>query len=75
MASRYSTERFRKLYELKKAECGMRNCDVAQGMHVSERTIMRNLELGTWKFDDLRALFKVLRYTDDEILKVMRLGI
>lgn len=75
MPSKYTKDKFNKLFQMKKLENNMRNIDVAQKMNCSSRTITYNCANGCWSYDFLRQLFKDLNYTDEEIIQVMRLGV
>ena len=56
----------------KKLYMGLTNKDIAQGMNLSERSIVTKINTGDWSRDELIRLFDLLKLTDEEILLVMR---
>lgn len=56
----------------KKLDMGLTNKDIAQGMNLSERSIVTKINTGDWSRDELIRLFDMLKLTDEEILMVMR---
>lgn len=75
MSSRYTNERFRGVYEMRKNKLRLRDCDIAKAIKVSNSTMSRYLGGGVLPYDTLRQLFKILEYSDEDIVEVMRLGV
>lgn len=64
---------FAMLFESKKKLSSMSNNELARLMRCSESKLIYGVSKGSWKWDDLRKIFKILCYSDDEILKVMKM--
>lgn len=70
---RYAAKGFADVYRIKKVQQNVHNEDVAKMIGCSKATIANACREGNWTYERLRRLFKVMNYTDEEILKVMKL--
>ena len=68
----YMQSDLKNLIAHKKLDMGLTNKDIAQGMNLSERSIVTKINTGDWSRDELIRLFDMLKLTDEEILMVMR---
>ena len=68
----YMKSDLKNLIAHKKLDMGLTNKDIAQGMNLSERSIVTKINTGDWSRDELIRLFDMLKLTDEEILMVMR---
>lgn len=70
---RYQAKRFSSMLEHKLIDNGhMTYEQLAEQIGCSRQKIWTCKTSGHWTWDDMRRIFRVLRFTDDEILKTVR---
>lgn len=63
---------FARQLEVKLVEQGESQTRLASRIGMSERTFTRRKRDGLWTLPQVRAIFRVLRYTEEEKLKLMK---
>lgn len=63
---------FARQLEVKLTEQGESQTRLASRIGMSERTFTRRKRDGLWTLPQVRAIFRVLRYTEEEKLKLMK---
>ena len=64
-------KRFAKRLEDKCFEARMNQATLAERIGMDERTFRRRKRDGLWTYPQIRNIFRVLRYSDDEIKLLM----
>lgn len=65
-------QRFARQLEVKLTEQGESQARLAERIGMSERTFTRRKRDGLWTLPQVREIFRVLRYTEEEKLKTLR---
>lgn len=65
-------QRFARQLEVKLVEQGETQARLADRMMMSERTFSRRKRDGLWTLPQVRSIFKILRYTEEEQLKSIK---
>lgn len=65
-------QRFARQLEVKLTEQGESQARLAERIGMSERTFTRRKRDGLWTLPQVREIFRVLRYTEEEKLKLMK---
>lgn len=66
----YKAKRLEKLIKQKLIEYDMTYQILSEKLNISYPTFHKRKQTGTWTFDDLSTIFKVLCFTDEDKLKV-----
>lgn len=65
-------QKFARQLEVKLTEQGESQARLAERIGMSERTFTRRKRDGLWTLPQVREIFRVLRYTEEEKLKTLR---
>lgn len=65
-------QRFAQQLEIKLVEQGETQARLAGRMMMSERTFSRRKRDGLWTLPQVRSIFKILRYTEEEQIKSIK---
>lgn len=65
-------QKFARQLEVKLTEQGESQARLAERIGMSERTFTRRKRDGLWTLPQVREIFRVLRYTEEEKLKLMK---
>lgn len=65
-------QKFARQLEVKLTEQGETQTRLAERIGMSERTFTRRKRDGLWTLPQVREIFRVLRYTEEEKLKTMK---
>lgn len=65
-------QRFARQLEIKLVEQGETQARLAGRMMMSERTFSRRKRDGLWTLPQVRSIFKILRYTEEEQIKSIK---
>lgn len=65
-------QRFARQLEIKLVEQGESQARLADRIGMSERTFTRRKRDGLWTLPQVRSIFKILRYTEEEQLKSIK---